>query len=537
MKEDKKVLVILLITFLIQVGVFHLFFPSFSKSGSYYKEIKINYQDLGNSVEVNENFDIVVRDTWNVIYRSFNEKICFNSQCNVIIKDLNCKLGIPYISLKDGTLFMKKNGEWKKISKSSLKYANKIYKNEVGCYNENGYFGEEEILNLKYDFPRSYLRKFNYVHAFFTEEHPPIEKLKTERDLKEKIAKDAPILINTKTQKIEIKDYKNLLIALLFALDSIIYLIWFFFGKDKEFLVPKYLHRKPINPEINKEEDYFTYALLYNGGDINKDMLTALLFSLKLKGLLEKVKKKGVLIKSFLFYFNKDAFDKLEQLKLNKYEKSFIQLLEKEGIRKEENGKVVYEIELNDHKRRALYRFFHGELNKPIKNRFEKKANNLVGLLWFFALVSIIIIASSNINNFLRSQLALTLTIWLITSLIALGILKKELIRFKGSFYKEYLEIEAFRNFLNDYAQLKKYFPEDEVIWKDWLLIATALGVADNVLKVLNERGYNISELLDYEEMRSVSSTFYAAAIASSSSSGSGGGFGGGAGGGGGGGR
>jgi uncharacterized membrane protein len=55
--------------------------------------------------------------------------------------------------------------------------------------------------------------------------------------------------------------------------------------------------------------------------------------------------------------------------------------------------------------------------------------------------------------------------------------------RWKQDYYKEKLEWNAFRDFLSDYAMIKKYAPEDLVLWKEWLVYATALGVGDKVTK------------------------------------------------------
>jgi hypothetical protein len=537
MKENQKVPLIIILFTILQILVIWFLLPKYSERGSFYKEIDVNYQDLKDKILVNEKFDTVIKDDWNAIYRSFGDEICFKEDCKINIQDVNCKIGIPYISLLNGALYMKIGGTWKPINKFSLNYGYKIYKNEVGCYNNNDYYGKEEELEIKYMFPKSYLEKYNYIHALFTQDHLSIKLLKTPTDEKEEIPKDVPIFINIKNGEIKVADYKFYIFGFIIFLNSIVYLLWYFFGSDKDFLVPKYLHRKPVNPKTNKEEDYITYGLLYNAGKVDKNILTALLFSLKLKGLLKKVEKKGFLTKSFIFHFNKEMWNK--PLNLNKYEEKFLKKLEKLGKKKETDDEIIIELETYRDIKEKMYNFFTKSFPSTVKRRLDDKSLKLFFVVIVFMYILTYVIVKLYIDNpFLAKYLIISLTLYSFVSiLIYYHILRKEFVRYKSDYYKEYLEIESFRRFLNDYAQLKKYFPEDEVIWKDWLLIATALGVADNVLKVLRERGYNIDGLLDYKEMTSVANSFYNSTVSFSSSGGAGGGTFGGAGGGGGGGR
>ncbi|GEM_PF-2370835 len=118
--------------------------------------------------------------------------------------------------------------------------------------------------------------------------------------------------------------------------------------------------------------------------------------------------------------------------------------------------------------------------------------------------------------------------------------------RYKKEIYKEVLLWRAFGRLLGDYGMIKKYAPEDILMWGKWLVYATALGKADNVLRAMREMNIRLPNI-DYDTRRSyyiypwviysASQSRYAS-LTSSSSSGSwsgGGGFGGGFGGGGGG--
>ncbi len=59
--------------------------------------------------------------------------------------------------------------------------------------------------------------------------------------------------------------------------------------------------------------------------------------------------------------------------------------------------------------------------------------------------------------------------------------------RWKEDYHREKLEWKAFRNLLKDLALLGRYAPQDLVIWKEWLVYATALGVADKVVEAMEK--------------------------------------------------
>jgi len=67
--------------------------------------------------------------------------------------------------------------------------------------------------------------------------------------------------------------------------------------------------------------------------------------------------------------------------------------------------------------------------------------------------------------------------------------------RWKRNYYQEKLKWEAFKNFLTNFAMIRKYSKEDLSIWKEWLVYATALGVADKVAEALKEMKINLPEV------------------------------------------
>ncbi len=109
--------------------------------------------------------------------------------------------------------------------------------------------------------------------------------------------------------------------------------------------------------------------------------------------------------------------------------------------------------------------------------------------------------------------------------------------RWKEDYYKEKLEWDAFRNFLSDFAMIKKYAPEDLGMWKEWLIYGTALGVGDKVREAMDAMNIIIPIAAAESGMRAHFAHAYSVSTPrSSGSGGGGGGFGGGGGSGGGGG-
>ncbi|EDP75508.1 DUF2207 domain-containing protein [Hydrogenivirga sp. 128-5-R1-1] len=106
--------------------------------------------------------------------------------------------------------------------------------------------------------------------------------------------------------------------------------------------------------------------------------------------------------------------------------------------------------------------------------------------------------------------------------------------RWRENHYKEKLEWEAFKNFLSDMAMLQKYSPDDVSVWKEWLIYAIALGVADKVEEALSKLKVDIPEVWEGRYMRmrlsllysDVGGAYRAVVVGGSSGKGFGGGFG-----------
>jgi uncharacterized membrane protein len=106
----------------------------------------------------------------------------------------------------------------------------------------------------------------------------------------------------------------------------------------------------------------------------------------------------------------------------------------------------------------------------------------------------------------------------------------------KGDYYRQKLEWDAFARFLSDLAQIKKYEAADLPMWGEWLVYGTALGVGEKVEKAMEALRVDIRSA-GFVDHAHLAVGFHAVGTFTSSSGGGSGGGGGGFGGGGAGGR
>lgn len=160
-------------------------------------------------------------------------------------------------------------------------------------------------------------------------------------------------------------------------------------------------------------------------------------------------------------------------------------------------------------------------------------------------------ISASPTQNMLYYGIAIQLSFWL-TGAVVFSLPKIIFAKWtkQGRLYS--MKWNNYKRFLEDYSLLKEYPPESIIIWEEYLVYATALGIADKVLKslkkivpedIIQQSGHSYMYVPYWYVMgtgfRTLHTSAYAAAHPSSSGSGGGGfgagGAGGGAGGGGGG--
>jgi uncharacterized membrane protein len=261
---------------------------------------------------------------------------------------------------------------------------------------------------------------------------------------------------------------------------------------------------------------------------VNKNIIASMILSLKEKGVIKKIKKeKKSLFKEVLTV----EIDEDKEKDLNSGEKKIINIFKDYGKTSNKTGNIIT-IEFDPN---SLSNSEKREINSELQslsNFLEKRmSKNLLGFLMFLSIILSIFLLKF-LSTFTDSLFLFFIPVLNVGFVISIN---DVLVKFKNEeYWKEFLEVKSFKRFLEDLANMKKYYPEDVIIWKDWLLTATALGVADKVMEVMKKEGIlDLKELTEIEESVS-SSIVLSSAISTASSSGSsggGGGFGGGGGG------
>ena len=331
---------------------------------------------------------------------------------------------------------------------------------------------------------------------------------------------------------------KYILLSVVLGFAVILYFIYRRYGTEKEFTVPEYLgfipsRRKPwfVNLVFNK--DAF---------DFDENGFFATLLDMQKRGYVKietisDIKEKEV--KITLLKNPEDADDLYEKDVL-----SFLNDWSKDGVfETQEFKKKVKSIST---KRESMVSL-KTRMDKIMRKAYPEYADEfaLGGRRIFFiisgasALTAFMFYSNNSSMYPIFGEIAIfSGTLAVQSAVIAFFTPSTLFGRWKGEYYKEKLEWDSFRKFLSDMAMMKKYLPEDVVIWNEWLIYGTALGVGENVIKAMNALNVSIPEVSTtvsvYHSFHSVNSSV---ASAYSAATGGGGGGGGGFGGGGAGGR
>lgn len=527
-KHEQTVVIIISILFMIP---FLLMAVNFG--GDSYDTLLIHYNLTANPgfVNVTETYDISVAGSYQVLYRSFRDSAKLDSTINenfpfngLRITSVSCSRGSPYYADARGILF----NPYTSLPIQPTVPSSKFETNEVGCYYLSGYSKTTEKLSISYLIPNSVLEKKNNIHTIFNQKHFPIQKLVVtglgNKLSAKKLGPNSVIGINiAKKQILEEKNLGNW-IFYLFALIGLIvpFLIWSIFGKEKTFVVPKYLHTTPGKNLVPWQVDTLT-----NGsGQMGKNGIASLFLELETLKLMTVKEKKSFLTKKYTFTIKKDYATILaNRPKL----REFVNELKEIQVT-ETDTDFVCEIQSGD-------KDFGMRMKKFVSvPSFKKKIMTFTGDHLFTFFVVLYVFSLILIGGAAGGSMFVINIMFFLAIIIRVSIPKSIFSRFKEDYYKQYLEWVAFNAMLNDFAQIKTYLKEDYNQWKDWLLYATAMGSADKVLKSLKE--LNIITAMDYDHYQSYNAMtlgFVLASTATTSSGGmggAGGGFGGGGGGG-----
>lgn len=312
----------------------------------------------------------------------------------------------------------------------------------------------------------------------------------------------------------------NLILGFLPAI--ILFSVWYFFGKEKfDIEVPSSLSSNPSKRKAWEVAVYFQPPFNTRG----KNFISSILLELSNRKIIDiKVEKKFLGNDCFIKILNKKA-------KLDSTEKEFLEIISYAltlytGKYSAEGYVNLAKIPVS--KRQDLSSKFvtlGRSVEKQSKHFFESKGQGLF-FLFNIVLAFILFYIADGYTFFLPILSLIIGFIFIYNSSL--------FVRFNNNYYKEYLEWQAFKKYLNAAPSLKLHGHKGVIVWGEYLTYAAALGVSARVIRELKNEG-----LISQEQYSAYTNVgYFASSAISSSSTGSphggagGGGVGGGAGGG-----
>ncbi|RLE85895.1 MAG: hypothetical protein DRJ41_00290 [Thermoprotei archaeon] len=292
---------------------------------------------------------------------------------------------------------------------------------------------------------------------------------------------------------------KYLLIGISFGLPLITYVIYRRYGTEKSYTVPEFLSFVP-----DKTRKPWLVNLIFKGrvNDFDEDGFYATLLDLQRRGYVRIEPYNGeVRIEVLREDRELDEYERevMTFLKEFSFDGAFDSRRVKEYVRSLESNVDL----LKDVKRKFdnVLKYTNSKLiSKFIETTGKSLINKVAGILITFSTFIIILYLLSqdpfnpltSLNGYTSFAMSVALVL---QSLVCLVSPPSLFGRWRGESYKEKLEWGAFRRFLSNIVLIKKYAPEDLVIWKEWLTYATALGVGESVTKAMRSLNIEIPEI------------------------------------------
>jgi len=282
--------------------------------------------------------------------------------------------------------------------------------------------------------------------------------------------------------------------ALAFLTPAILALLYVMFGREKRFVVPKYLSTVP-----NKERKPWIVNLVFKGDafDFDENGFYATLLDLHRRGKIRISAKNGGLAIQVLNQAGNDAYE-------NRVLR-FLSDMSKDGVVDSDSIKELANNLTSGSNHWSRLMHIQRELNYLVREAEPGVASEFMvsgrKRILPIALISAILLAASLLAMFILPSISSVLTsavvasvIPVIQSVIAVAFPSTLFGKWLGQSYKEKLEWGSFRRFLSDLALIRKYAPEDLSMWGEWLVYGTALGVGDAVVKALKELKIELPE-------------------------------------------
>ena len=269
-------------------------------------------------------------------------------------------------------------------------------------------------------------------------------------------------------------------------------LVYHFFGKEKSFVVPEYLSYVP-----NRNRKPWFVNLVFKGDALTLDIngIVATILDLYRRGIIDLLGAGKIRIVR-----ESDDLDDYERKLLNvirKYSKGgiFDPKLIKACIYRQTGVITLEKIEIDPEINKKVFWELHEDISSLLVpgGRRVKSYYNPVFPVGKFYDISLLDLRGRNVfavTLFIAVVLSLTVdpiyTILFFQSLVCYSTPTQLFGRWRDEYYKEKLEWLAFKRFLERFAMMDKYKPEDVSVWDDWLVYGTALGVAKAVQKFMS---------------------------------------------------
>lgn len=321
------------------------------------------------------------------------------------------------------------------------------------------------------------------------------------------------------------------LIIIAHLIPGVLFIIfWFFFGKEiSDEDVPDQLSTFPNERKPWEVAAFFSPPF----GQINKDFFSTLLIDFYRRKIIDIKLIDGIFKKELMIKINKQ----LNRINLDKIEEKFYRMITKTEDNCNEKYKQGEYFNLNKAYKSYITKItlqtdiisLKSAVEKESKKYLEKKG------IAFFAISMAVLFFISAFAAFIGLAILSVISI-IIASLIAVK--SPLLLKYKGQFYNEYQKWKAFKKWLSYSPSIKESGAKAIVMWEEYLVYATSLGISKAVLKELKQEGLINSKNYEfYSGINIAAPSFALSSGGSSGSGGFGGAGGGGAGGGGGGGR
>ncbi|MGV8152153.1 MAG: DUF2207 family protein [Candidatus Nanoarchaeia archaeon] len=529
--KEKNIVFIITLLFLI-LGIASFYFSIIHSSFNFYKsEISVNNKVIQETLNYKPN------KPYHTLYRNFQSSIFMlvsgspEAQDNSIgIKSVTCSHGQAYLRL-DNQYDSNCYNFPEKIQSKCLAYTEN---NEYGCSFGDiyGFKKDKEYkINAEYElYPKNIFKINNKYYikfiAYSKNNHKLLIKNKNFILPKNAISKkyyfpqDDVIIylpyeykegINTLNQEkfeFDTNYFKKILALLVCIIPALFFfLIWYFFGKENiEPDLPAEVSMYPNKRKAWEVAAYFNPPF----SSMDKNFFGSLMLDLYKRKIIDLkiIEQKGMLS------LKKELFVKINKFpnNLDKIEEEFIEILKRTfeicPEKYKQEGYLNIERVMNLQIVKTELKQKYEKLEDLIKDNRKKYITNSIEKITILGSVTLFMIFL--LIGFSGAFFAILLQILVGAFIITFFYKNSLFIKFKENYYQEYKHWQAFKKYLSHSYTIKSATPKTIVIWEEYLLYATALGIPDKILKQGEKLG-----LVDDKKQAIYTSVYHSSALIS----------------------